>query len=148
MNKRIKKKKSKNTIDKCKKIEALHGGYFEKVWVDKKSIKDIDDDEELNDIKICNQMLFKVVDRCIKERFPIEEYMLFEIPYGDKSGWIMDFVNKDDYYKYHELGMKEIKIREIDFWVTHNGKAIPQKLESSNQYNAKNCFESVYTDRL
>ncbi len=55
--------------------------------------------------------------RCVVEHFPIQNYNIFEIPYEDRKGWMMDFVNTKEYEEYHKNGNKNVKIHEIDFWV-------------------------------
>lgn len=112
----------------------------------------INQTEELEDIKdniMFNYMLYKVVKRCYEEAFPIQEYRLFEIPYSDKKGWIMDFVHGQDYDDFHIKGLRNIKFREIDFYVEKNGIAIPQFFnpETSRQWNAADCISAVWYEQ-
>lgn len=93
------------------------------------------------------EMLLKVCRKCLLDKFPLEDYYLFEIPYSDQYGWIMDFVNREEYESCHK-SEADIKIHEIDFWCPFDKKlAIPQGLDNnSNQYDCNNCFEALYDD--
>lgn len=93
-------------------------------------------------------MVFKVVSRCIKEGFPIDEYALGEIPYQGDNGWIMDFFHYNEYIAYHFEKNGNL-VHEIDFFIPHVGDAVPQKYEkidehSFNQYDASSCHDAVY----
>lgn len=152
MNKRIKKKKEKDIIEICKTIkwEYMHQIYST-YWEANSTIKkyEIKDADALYDYKeeiLAKEMLQRIVKRCISEHFPIQNYSIFEIPYGDRNGWIMEFVNTKEYEDYHKNNNKNIKIHEIDFWVTFNGYAIPQMIDNNGyQCNAKTCIEAVYS---
>lgn len=99
------------------------------------------------------KLLGFVVDRCIKENFPIDEYFLFEIPFYNDEYVIMYFENIKDFKQYHELGNHSINIKEIAFEVHFNGQAIPLKwigkfddgsgLHIVEQVDADNCFEAA-----
>lgn len=152
MNKRIRKKKEKELLifcNKiklvCKKIKWLDGTL---VWRSTRGLshRDYDDLDEIQAINKLNRMLYKVVKRCYEEKFPIQEYMVFEIPYRDKDGWIIDFVHMQDYSDYHYNGMKAVEMRCIDFEVPYKGVAIPLRLEGCNQYECKTCKEAVYQE--
>lgn len=153
MNKRIKKKKEKSVIEICKIIawEYMHQGY-PTYWegnstIRKHEIKDADDLYDYKEEMLAKEMLKKVVKRCISEHFPIQNYSIFEIPYGDKNGWIMDFVNTKEYEDYHKNGNKNIKIHEIDFWVPFTGYAIPQTKDNNGyQCDSKNCIDAVHIE--
>ncbi|NFO30981.1 hypothetical protein FDB41_11935 [Clostridium botulinum] len=152
MNKRIKKKKEKNIIEICKNIswQYMYRGY-PTYWEENSTIKkyeiiDADDLYEYKEEMLAKEMLKKVVKRCVVENFPIQNYNIFEIPYGDKKGWMMDFVNTKEYEEYHKNGNKNIKIHEIDFWVTFTGYAIPQINNNGCQHDSKTCNEAVYSE--
>ncbi|ACA57560.1 hypothetical protein FDC45_15955 [Clostridium botulinum] len=154
MNKRIKKKKEKNIIQICKSIswEYMHKGYptywEENSTIKKHEIIDADDLYEYKEEMLKKEMLKKVVKRCVAEHFPIQNYNIFEIPYGDKEGWMMDFVNTKEYEEYHKNDNKNIKIHEIDFWVEKNGEAIPQLYnpKTGSQSDAIDCKSAVWTE--
>lgn len=94
------------------------------------------------------EMLLKVCRKCLQDGFFLEEYFLWEIPYKNENGWIMCFVNIEDFINCHQLNKTDTKIREIDFWCPYNSKvAIPQGLDNnSNQYDCATCFDAVYDD--
>ena len=108
--------------------------------------EDYEEMEDIKDYREENFMLYKVIERCYKEDFPIQEYKLFQIPYSDEKGCIIEFVHGEDNDNYHIKGMKDIKIREIDFWVERNGEAIPQLYnpENGEQSNAADCKSAVW----
>ena len=91
-----------------------------------------------------NFILIKIVQRCISESFPIQEYFLFEIPYSDSEGVIWSFVNQEDYEDYHIRGLHNTKLRWIDFWVSHKGCVTPLKLIGSIQIEVSSCSEALY----
>lgn len=153
MKKRIKKKKDKKAITLAKKIIWIEfpGTYPDGVsyWKAKSEIKrkDIkygakfykearyDFKQELR----AKEMLLKVCRKCIRDNFPIEQYALFEIPYWDQKGWIMDFVNLSE----HNQEKQETKTHRIGFWCQGTSRvAIPQDFDS----NCKNCFDALYTE--
>lgn len=156
MNKRIKKKKEKGIIEICKSIswEYMHRGSSESwtYWEENSTIKkhQIKDDDDLYDYKeemLAKEMLKKVVKRCVEEHFPIQNYSIFEIPYGDKNGWMIDFVNTKEYEDYHKNGNQNTKIYGIDFWVNFTGYAIPQTTDSRGyQIDSKTCIDAVYSE--
>ena len=151
MNKRIKKKKEKNIIDICKTITWAnmckgYPTYWERnSRIKKREIKDTDDLYDYKEEMLAKEMLKKIVKRCVAEHFPIQNYSIFEIPYGDKNGWIMDFVNTKEYEDYHKNGNKSTKIHEIDFWVSFTGFAIPQTNNNGCQRDSKTCIDAVYS---
>lgn len=134
----------------------MHRGYnrvYTTYWEENSTIKeheiiDADDLYEYKEEMLAKEMLKKVVKRCVAEHFPIQNYNIFEIPYGDKKGWMMDFVNTKEYEEYHKNGNKNIKIHEIDFWVEKNGEAIPQLYnpKTGHQSDATDCKSAVWTE--
>lgn len=151
MNKRIKKKKEKKIIRICKTITWAnmckgYPTYWEgNSTIKKREIKDADDLYDYKEEMLAKEMLKKVVKRCVAEHFPIQNYSIFEIPYGDKKGWIMDFVNTKEYEDYHKNGNKRTKIHEIDFFVSFTGFAIPQTNNNGYQCDSKTCIDAVYS---
>ncbi|WP_026883706.1 hypothetical protein [Clostridium akagii] len=153
MNKRIKKKNEKKIIEICKSISwaYMHRG-CPTYWAENSTIKrhEIIDTDTLYDYKeemLAKDMLKKVVKRCVSECFSIQNYSLFEIPYGDKKGWMMIFVNTKEYEEYHKNGNKSIKIQEIDFWVSFTGYAIPQiNDKNGHQSDSKTCINAIYCE--
>ena len=175
MNRRQKKKKDKEAIKLAKKImffsiEADNKRCQISYWDYKSKVKrkDMkyrpnrkltlhnikygykshhDAQSEFKDELEAKEMLLKVCRKCLQDGFPLEEYCLWEIPYGDKRGHIICFVHIKDYEEHHDF-KKDIKIREIDFWCPYNSRmAIPQGLDNnSNQYDCETCFEAVYDD--
>lgn len=92
-----------------------------------------------------NIYLFQIVKKCLADNFPIQEYLLFEIPYADSEGTIIDFVNAEDYGNYHIKGMHN-NIRCIDFWVSKDGTVIPLKTVGHDQLEVNTCSEALYLD--
>lgn len=137
-NSRIKRSDMKYNHEQRWKLEELKHGYIN--FMDARR----DFKEELKS----KEMLLKVCRKSLQDSFPLEEYMLWEIPYHDKNGWTICFVHKEDYFNCHRLNKKDTPIREIDFWCPHNAlKAIPQGLDkNSNQYDCQSCFDAVYAD--
>jgi len=153
MNKRQKKKKDKEAIRLARKIifsineNLTYWKYNSKIryadyityWDFKEHFK--------NKLK-SKEMLLKVCRKSLQDNFPLEDYFLWEIPYEDKNGWIMCFVNLNDFINCHQLHKEDTKIREIDFWCPYNSRtAIPQGLDNySNLYNCETCFDAIYDD--
>ncbi|MBY6889392.1 hypothetical protein HYH68_16490 [Clostridium botulinum] len=133
----------------CKELKYGNGSEF--CWnnISKNIVEYFEELEDIKDEIEFNYMLYKVVKRCYQEKFPIQEYRLFEIPYGDNNGWIMDFVHGQDYDNFHIRKLKNIKFREIDFWVKKNGIAIPQFFnpETSGQWSAADCNSAVWYEQ-
>lgn len=96
------------------------------------------------------RMLLKVCRKCILDGFPLEKYILHEVPFDDEDEVIMDFVNKSDFDTYYEEEDGESKIKEIDFSCSKDIKekmATPLKMdEEGNQEDCDNCFKCVYME--
>ena len=92
-----------------------------------------------------NINLLQIVKKCLSDNFPIQEYLLFEIPYADSEGEIIDFVNAEDYENYH-IKCKHNTIRCIDFWVSKDGAVIPLKTVEHDQLEVNTCSEALYLD--
>lgn len=96
------------------------------------------------------RMLLKVCRKCIQDGFHLEEYLLHEVPWDDKDGVILDFVNKSDFNTYCGKEGGESKIKEIDFLCPKDNKekmATPLQMDKGgNQLNCDNCFKGVYME--
>lgn len=125
MNRRLKKKQDKKAIKIAKNIKYIDGKPLSNRTAE----------------------LVKVVYKCLKDKFPIEKYSLFDVPYRDRSGLIMCFMHQRDYKDYLDSGNRDMKIREIDFWCPYdNNLAIPQGVDKDgNRYNCHTCQEAVHS---
>lgn len=160
MNKRIRNKKDKKAIEIAMKVLYMVSGYpdgYPTYWKSNSEIsrKDMKHGIEYwesarsdyKDELLAKEILLKVVRKCLIDEFPIEDYALFEIPYSDKNGWILDFVNIKEYEEYHTKGNKNIDIHELDFFCPFNSKtAVPQGMKNSIQYDCDNCFDAVFVN--
>ena len=153
MNRRQRKKRDKEAIAIAKKI--LYSARGNETYWDVRSYTKYIDAKNNKSVMMEypkeeqreKEILLKVIRKCLKDSFSIEEYFLWEIPYKDKEGWIMDFVHIVDFKNYHEKGNHNIEIREIDFWCPFNSRlAIPQRLVGGNLHDRGTCQEAVYVE--
>lgn len=149
MNKRIRKKMEKPIIDICKVIKAdFWNDVFYWYWgIPNRKDYDFKDEYDVEDYKFEYQkvlfnreMLYKIVKKAYKDNFKIDEYKIYEIPYSDKDGCVVYFINESDKKKNKD------KWRAIAFWVESrkNGVAIPHKDINSTLYPRNTCQEAVY----
>lgn len=90
-------------------------------------------------------IILKACRKSVIDGFPLQDYFLGEVPYGDKEGILAHFEN------IAEFGTGENynpEAHEIVFWCPHNGKiAVPHTLcDDMGFYNEprRNCFDAVY----
>jgi len=87
-----------------------------------------DDEYEIKNKDLANQLLLQLVERCLKEDFPIGEYYINDIPYSDKEGWRFCFAHSGDCAKYKTNIIPVSQVRAIDFMSYYNGDVTPLKL--------------------
>ena len=105
------------------------------------------DDEDDDDMFVYEQIIMKACRKSVIDGFPLQDYCLGEVPYGDKTGILAYFDNIAEY------GMGENynpNAHEIVFWCPYNSEiAIPHTLCCSSgiglfNEKRKNCFDAVY----
>ncbi|MCI7350023.1 MAG: hypothetical protein MSH60_04630 [Ruminococcus sp.] len=99
----------------------------------------------MNDWKLLDKqekrMFLKICFRAVIDKFPLDEYFIFEIPLRDKDFWVFCFFGLE----YKKDNPDESDFRQIDFWIykTKNKRKImvvPAALDEKKN----NCFEAVY----
>lgn len=149
MNCRIKKKHAKPIIEICKQIQTdsfdrelfWYRGYPDKSDYDFTNKYDYYDYlYEKQYVHENRALLYKIVKKAYRDRFPIQDYALQEIPYSDNEGCFVYFCSKEE-----NCG------NMICFWVEHKGKAIPYKSDNfvdkgNNLFPQKTCQEAVWDD--
>jgi len=159
MNKRQRKKQDALAIQLAKKIIYLVGGYpdgYPKFWkCNSETSRNFMKygleyyEAAIFDFKaelLLKESLLKVCRKCIIDDFPLQDYYLFEIPYGDSNGCFMDFVHSAEYDSHHSKPKENDCIHEIDFWCGYNSKlAIPQGTDKiCSQFDCDTCQDAVY----
>lgn len=87
------------------------------------------------------------IRKALQDNFPIEEWYLFEVPYGDKEGIIVYFVNKEDYDNVH-WHKKDTDIRSLCFDCRYD-KLYAQPMKEVTDENGttlvevKTCQEAI-----
>lgn len=101
-------------------------------------------EDEIPDALVSQRLLYSIVKKAKADAFPIEEWSLFEIPYGDKDGQVWSFVNTQEYYQYHTLGQKDVIIRSLDFYALYTGFVSPSSVENHVMVDKQTCSDAVY----
>lgn len=134
-------------VEICKKI-VWADGHHTNPWVNKEDLLRFHDDYEDEDEDDLweQRFLYRIVEQAKHDNFAIEEWDLFEIPYGDKNGQIWCFANKKDFYQYHTLKQTDVNIGAIDFYVVYTGEVFPSALDNHgcNMVIKSTCQEAVY----
>ena len=90
------------------------------------------------------QMLFMICRRAVIDKFPLDEFFIFEIPLQDKDFWVFVFFGLE----YNRENPSANEFRQIDFWI-YSSKKHPNKFivsPAALEEEKKNCFEAVYYD--
>ncbi len=170
MNRRIKKKKAKPIIDICKEIKYRDDSlvwyldviYFSDVLSGKECIEDYNNSWYL--LHQVRKDLYLIVKKALKDKFPIQDYLLDQQNY-EQNLTIYSFSNIKDYAKMESIIMteeqlidryskdiKDIKITGIDFVIEHNTKkAIPYRYDETattlpNMFPCDNCYDAIYIE--
>lgn len=127
-------------IAKEVKMEIWEGN-VETYWDEMEQQRDLEE-------KSCNHLMLQLVEMCLSEDFPIEEYHLYDIPYSNKDGVMYCFVHSKDKKIFNRSKNPKQKIRGIDFFSKYDGTVIPIKLiyekrKGFVQYETRTCFEAV-----
>lgn len=105
----------KATAELAKKI-AEDNGYY----------PDPTDEDKYDDYEYAYNLIIKVCRKSLIDGFSIEDYEIWEIPYGDEDGTLMCWVNKNEWGTGENYNPK---CRCIDFWCQRDFDiAIPLKL--------------------
>lgn len=107
------------------KLEKAAAEFAKKIAADNGYYPD-DTDEDDEEYEYAYNLICKVCRKSLIDGFPIEDYEIWEIPYGDNDGTLMCWVNKK------EWGIGENynpECRCINFWCQRDFDiAIPLKL--------------------
>lgn len=96
-----------------------------------------------------HDMILKVCRKCVKDDIPILEYGLWEMPYCDTDGWIMEFANVEEFKKYQKQDRRsDISIQKISFWCPGRAKyAVLQKMGDNGLCDCDSYSEAIYVDQ-
>lgn len=88
------------------------------------------------------------IRKALRDNFALEEWYIFEVPYGDKEGIIVYFVNKEDYDNVH-WHKRDTDIRSLCFDCPYDKLyAQPMKEVSDEKgttlVEVKTCQEAIF----
>ena len=91
------------------------------------------------------RMFLKVCHRAIVDKFPLDEFFIFEIPLSRKDFWVFSFFELE--YK-SKKNFTPGDFRQIDFWIYKSKKRKSKFIVSPVALDTEkgNCFEAVYID--
>lgn len=90
------------------------------------------------------KMFLKVCRRAVIEKFPLNNFFIWEIPLCNNEFWVFCFFGKE----YNKENPEECCFRQIDFWIYKCKKkknkyvVMPAALDKEKN----NCFEAIYYD--